>query len=121
MHSVKLTSILHTAMLKAVYEISEVKPSSEDIYASGSPMDLRNGHLLPEYCDRTRYVNSAVAIQSIKVPCALIQTRQVNQNGFWNAAQCISSQWEAIKTKKGLARTAENDAKALIQSVMNAR
>ena len=121
-HGVKLTGILHAAMLKAVYEMSDIKPSSEDVYNSGSPMDLRNGHLISEYCDRTRYVNSAVAIQAMKVPCNLFQTEvEGNDDGFWKAAACISNQWEAIKKKKGLARTVESDAKALIESITNNR
>ena len=107
-------------MLKAVYQMSDIKPSSEDVYTSGSPMDLRNGHLIPEYCDRTRYVNSAVAIQAMKVPCILFQPEEKdNQDGFWKAAACISSQWEAVKKKKGLAQAVESDAKRLIESITN--
>ena len=108
-------------MLKALYEMNDVKPGPEDIFNSGSPMDLRNGYLLPEYCDRTRFVNSAVAIQPMKIPCKLFQTDESNKEGFWGVAQCISKQWEAVKTKKGLARTADADAKVLIESIKNAR
>lgn len=78
-------------------------------------MDLRNGHMLPEYCDRDKYVNLAVAIQTIKVPCSLFEDGQNTKDQFWKAAQCISHQWEVIKAKKGLARTAQSDAKRLIE------
>ncbi len=120
-YGVKITGILHAAMLKAVYEMSDTKPSAQEIYHSGSPMDLRNGHLLPEYCDRTKYVNLAVAIQSINVPCILFKTDQGNEEQFWKTAACISNQWEAIKSKKDLAKTAESDAKALVESLISNR
>lgn len=118
-HGVKLTGILHAAMLKAVYESSDIKPNSEDIYHSGSPMDLRNGHLMSKYCDCTIYVNSAVAIQMMHVPCSLFRTEQGNEDGFWKAAACISNQWETIRKKKGLAKKVDSDAKILIEAVAN--
>ena len=116
---VKLTGILQAAMLKAVYESSDIKPDPEDVYHSGSPMDLRNGHLMSEYCDRTIYVNSAVAIQMMHVPCNLFQTEQGNEDGLWKAAACISNQWETIRKKKGLAKEVDSDAKILIEAVAN--
>ncbi len=120
-HRVKLTSHLHATMLKAVYESSETKPSSEEIYYSGSPMDLRNGHLIPEYCDRTRYVNLAIGLQPIKVPCHLFKTEEGSEDGLWKAAACISDQWDEIKNKKGLATMMESDAKVLLEWMVNNR
>ncbi len=117
-HHVKLTSVLHAAMLKATYEISPIEPSPEDVYQSGSVLDLRNGYLLPEYCDRGKYVNLAVAIQQIKVPCSLFPNGQQNiEQAFWRAAQCISDQWETIKMKKDMAKTAQSDARKLVDAL----
>lgn len=104
-------------MLNAMYELSDCKPSSEDMYFSGSPMDLRNGHLMPEYCERTTYVNMAVAIQPIKVPCNLFQGTEGANDGLWKGAACISDQWQEIKAKKDIAKTVESNAKALIEAV----
>jgi hypothetical protein len=115
-HGVKLTGVLHAAMLKAVYDSSEIKPSSEDAYSSGTPMDLRNGWLIPEYCDRAKYVNSAIGLQVMNVPCKLFQTEESDGDGVWKAATYINSQWEVIKNKRGLVRSVESHAGALIDS-----
>jgi hypothetical protein len=120
-NGVKLAAVLHAALLKAIYDSSDIKPSPEDVYKSGAPMDLRNGYLVPEYCERTKYVNSAVAIQPIHVPCNLFSTEQGNTDGFWKAAACISNQWDSIKKKKGLGKAVENDAKAMIESRRNTK
>lgn len=116
-HGVKLTGLLHAAMLNAIHNLLDPKPGPEDVFYSGSPMDLRNGHLIPEYCDRAKYVNMAIAIQPIKVPCSMFETVEANKHGLWEAAACISNQWETIKLKKEIARTAESDAKTLIEAI----
>lgn len=108
-------------MLKAVYDISDVKPISQDIYYSGSPMSLRNGHLLPEYCNSYKYVNLAVAIQSIGVPCKFFGVNESGQDRIWEAALCIQQQWEDIKLRKDLAMKGDSDAKRLVESLTSSK
>lgn len=116
----KLTAVLHAALLKAVYDSVDITPSFEDVFKSGSALDLRNGYMISPYDERKRYVNSAVAIQPIEVPCNLFQTED-ELDGFWKAATFIGNQWEVIKKKKNMAKTVEGDAKAFIDSWGNNR
>lgn len=113
-HGVKLTSVLHASLLKAIYDSSETKPLADDLYKSGSAMDLRNGYMYPEYCEKRKYVNSAVAIQPMDVPCELFF-----DGGFWRAAEYVRDEWGAIQRKRGIAKVTERDAKGFIVNWAN--
>lgn len=132
-HRVKLTGLLHAAMLRAVYESSDPKPTGpDDVYNSGSPMDLRNGYLRDEYCERTRYVNIAVAIQPMRVPCRLFQSTEGaggegegegerRDEGLWRAAACVAEQWDEVRKGKGLVGKAERHAQELVEMIVHRR
>lgn len=115
-HGVKLTSVLHASLLKAIYDSSEAKPADDDLYKSGSAMDLRNGYMYPEYCEKKVYVNSAVAIQPMDVPCSLFMDEK---SGFWKAAEYIRDEWAGIQKKRGIAKATERDAKGFIANWAN--
>jgi hypothetical protein len=115
-HGVKLTPVLHASLLKAVYDFADTKPAMDDLYKSGSAMDLRNGYLYPEYCEKRKYVNSAVAIQPIEVPCSLFMAEGKE---FWKAAEYIRDEWAVIQKKSGIAKTTERDAKGFIANWEN--
>lgn len=83
-------------------------------------MDLRNGYMIPPYGERYNYVNCAVAIHSIQVPCNLFKN-EGKSDDFWKAATFISNQWAIIKKKKGMAKTAEADAKARVDFLKKIR
>jgi hypothetical protein len=111
-HHVKLASVLHAALLKSVHETTDATPCAEDFYKSGSALDLRNGWMVSPYDQPKYYVNSAVAIHPIEVPCKLFK----NKGGFWEAASYIGELWEEIKGKKQMAKTVESDAGAFIRN-----
>jgi hypothetical protein len=117
---VKLAAVLHAALLQTVHELSDSAPSSDDLYKSGSALDLRNGWMISPYCERKAYVNSAVAIHPIEVPCKMFKTR-VEKDSFWEAAAFIGSLWDTIRQTKGMAKTVETDAGAFIRSWENRR
>jgi hypothetical protein len=118
-HGVKLTSVLHASLLKAIYDSADVKPAADDIYKSGSAMDLRNGYMYPEYCEKRKYVNSAVAIQPIDVPCSCFIAEKDKANEFWKVAEYIRDEWTGIQKKRGIAKAAERDAKGFIANWAN--
>jgi hypothetical protein len=43
---VKLAAVLHAALLQTVHELSDDVPGSDDLYKSGSALDLRNGWMV---------------------------------------------------------------------------
>ena len=45
-HGVKLAAVLHAALLQTVHELSDDIPGSDDLYKSGSALDLRNGWMV---------------------------------------------------------------------------
>ena len=109
----KLAAVLHAALLKAIYDTAEVKPSAEDLYKSGSALNLRNGYMLPEFSGKHKYINSAVAIHPIEVPCNLFENDRTDDD-FWRAASFIGNEWETIKNKKNMGKGVESDAKAFL-------
>lgn len=111
-HGVKLAAVLHAALLQAVHETTDDAPGADDLYKSGSALDLRNGWLLSPYCERKQYVNSAIAIHPIEVPCSIFD----RENGYWEAAAYISDLWEIIKKKKAMVKTMESDSAAFVES-----
>lgn len=106
--------MLHATMLKTIYDLAEVKPGAEDVYQSGAPMDLRNGYLLPEYSVQGKFVNSAVAIQPINVPCSLYGEGDIE--GLWAAAKCVNDQWAAVRGVKGIGKKVEASTKGIISA-----
>lgn len=118
-HGVKLTSVLHASLLKAIYDSAETKPASDDLYKSGSAMDLRNGYMYPEYCEKRKYVNSAVAIQPMDVPCSLFMGETGDGKEFWKAAEYVRNEWAGIQKKRGIAKATERDAKGFIANWAN--
>lgn len=116
----KLTAVLHAALLKAIYDDAVLTPTSDDVYKSGSAQDLRLGHMVAPYGERNEYVNSAVAIQPIEVPCDLFKIRH-EVDDFWRAASFIGGQWDIMKEKKQIARMMEADAKIFVNSWENKR
>lgn len=117
-HGVKLVAVLHAALPKAIYDTAEVKPSVEDLYTSGSALNLRNGYMLPEYSEKHKYINNAIAIHPIEVPCNLFKTDGTNVD-FWRAASFIGDEWEVINNKKNMGQGVESDAKAFLDSWAN--
>ncbi len=111
-HGVKLAAVLHAALLQAVHETTDDSPGTDDLYKSGSALDLRNGWMLSPYCERKQYVNSAIAIHPIEVPCGFFGRAE----GFWEAAAYIRDLWEGIKRKKEMVTTMESDAAAFVES-----
>lgn len=113
-HNIKLTSLLHAALLLAVHQSqpSDFVPSEEDRYKSGSALDMRNGWLKAPFDERKVYVNSAIAIHPIEVPCRIFDRK----GGFWEAAQYITNLWDEHRNIKGMAETVERDAGTFIGS-----
>lgn len=111
-HHVKLASVLHATLLKSVHETTDSIPGAEDFYKSGSALDLRNGWMVSPFDQKKEYVNSAVAIHPIEVPCSLFKEKA----DFWKVAAYIGELWEEIKGKKQMAKTVEKDAGSFIQN-----
>ncbi|KAG0651981.1 hypothetical protein D0Z07_1217 [Hyphodiscus hymeniophilus] len=107
-HHVKLSSVLHASLLKAMYDLTETKPAANNVYRGGQAMDLRNGYLYSEYCEKKKYVNNAVAFQHIVVPCMLFA-----DGGFWKAAEYIRDEWPTVK-KKGITKAGEKLAEGFL-------
>jgi hypothetical protein len=68
--------------------------------------------MVSPYDQRKAYVNSAVAIHPIEVPCKLFKEKK----DFWEVAAYIGELWEEIKNKKQMAKTVESDAGTFIQN-----
>ena len=75
-------------------------------------MDLRNGWMPPPYNEKGQYVNSAVVIQPIEVPCHLFNDR----NSFWEAARYIAKIWDVARKRKGMVATIESEAGAFLKA-----
>jgi hypothetical protein len=114
-NGVKLTAMLQAALLIAVNDLSDPKPSSEELYKSFSVMDLRNAHLIPPYGKRNKYVNNAAILHTFYVPCNLLKNEGMSDN-FWRATTFIGDLWTVVKAKKEMAKTAEADAKSFIKN-----
>jgi hypothetical protein len=115
-HGVKLTALLQAAMLQAVYNLADAKPSSEDIYKSPGAVDLRTNHLIAPYGERNKYVNIAVSLETIEIPCRLFE-----RDEFWPLATHLADQWATIKNKKGVVKDGETDAQSIISALKNIR
>jgi len=115
-HEVKLTALLQAAMLQAVYNSADVKPSSEDIYKCPGAVDLRTNYLIAPYGERNKYVNSAVSLETIEAPCRLFE-----RDEFWSLATNLADQWTTIKNKKGLAKDGETVAQSFISALKSIR
>ncbi|KAG4417975.1 hypothetical protein IFR04_008869 [Cadophora malorum] len=113
LHGVKLAAMLHSALLQAVYKITDTVPGPEDIFGSRSAIDLRNGWMPPPYNEKRQYVNSAIVIQRIEVPCLLFS----QENGFWEASKYIAKLWEAVRERKGMVATIESEAAAFLGAI----
>ncbi len=111
-HGVKLASVLHATLLKSVHETTDSVPNHEDFYKSGSALDLRNGWMISPFDQKKEYVNSAVAIHPIEVPCQLFKEKK----DFWKAAAYVADLWREIQAKKQMAKTVENDAGKFIEN-----
>ena len=105
--------MLHSALLQAVYKITDTVPGPEDIFGSRSAIDLRNGWMPPPYNEKRQYVNSAIVIQRIEVPCLLFS----QENGFWEASKYIAKLWEAVRERKGMVATIESEAAAFLGAI----
>jgi hypothetical protein len=112
-HKVKLAGLLHAALLKAVHETTDGNPTASDFYKSGSALDLRNGWLVDPFGEREKYVNSAIAIHPIEVPCQLF----IEHESIWEAARFIGEIWNTIREKKGMAEQVEADAGAFLKNL----
>jgi hypothetical protein len=113
-HGVKLTATLQAAMLKAVYNSADVKPSSEDIYKASGAVDLRTSHLIAPYSERNHYANMAVTLEPIEISCGIFESED-----FWPIVTNLADQWAATKNKKYMAKVGETVAKAFIASLKN--
>jgi hypothetical protein len=82
---------------------------------------VANSLKISPYSEHKAYVNSAVAIHPIEVPCLYFSKTKVEKNGFWEAASFISGLWDKIKAKKSMAKSVEADAGAFIKSWENRR
>ncbi|KAH7333439.1 hypothetical protein BKA65DRAFT_564743 [Rhexocercosporidium sp. MPI-PUGE-AT-0058] len=111
-HGVKITAILHAALLQAVHETTDTVTGPEDFYKSRSAMDLRNGWMPPPFNEKRHYVNCAVVMHPIEVPCKLFSRR----NSFWDAVTYTANLWEVAKKQKGMVATIEAEAGAFIES-----
>ena len=109
--------MLHSALLQAVYKITDTVPGPEDIFGSRSAIDLRNGWMPPPYNEKRQYVNSAIVIQRIEVPCLLFS----QENGFWEASKYIAKLWEAVRERKGMVATIESEAAAFLGAIKQQR
>lgn len=111
-HGLKLASVMHAGLLVAVYQSMDVVPGGEDIFRSGSVLDLRNGWMLPPYSDRKEFVNIATSSLPILVPCALFN----RPDPFWEIARFIAKVWAGVSNMKGIAKTMEAGAKAVVEA-----
>lgn len=68
--------------------------------------------MVSPFDQKKEYVNSAVAIHPIEVPCSLFKEKA----DFWKVAAYIGELWEEIKGKKQMAKTVEKDAGSFIQN-----
>jgi hypothetical protein len=73
--------------------------------------------MVSPYAERRAYVNSAVAICPIEVPCELFKEK----SDFWKAAKYVAGLWDEIKVKKQMAKTVEEDAGKFIESWVKRR
>lgn len=73
---------------------------------------MRNGWLRSPFGEKKAYVNSAVAIHPIEVPCHVFDA----ETGFWDAARRIGGLWDDIKVIRGMADVVERDAGAFIEN-----
>lgn len=107
--------MLHAALLVAVRQSMDIEPTSEDVFRSGSVLDLRNGWMLSPYSDRKEFVNIATSSLPIIVPCALFN----QPNSFWEVAGFIAKIWAGVSGMKGIAKTMEAGAKAVVEASVN--
>ncbi|KAF8853973.1 hypothetical protein BDZ45DRAFT_806236 [Acephala macrosclerotiorum] len=114
-HELKLASVMHAGLLMAVYQSMDIAPGAEDIFRSGSVLDLRNGWMLQPYSDRKEFVNIATSSLPILVPCALFN----KPDPFWEIARFIAKIWAGVSSMKGIAKTMEAGAKAVVEASEN--
>jgi hypothetical protein len=99
-------------MLRAVYNVSDPKPSSEGKYTNPGITDLRTNHLISPYNERNLYVNIAVSSSPIEAPIKMIES-----NDFWMLAAHLADQWASIKNKSGFLKTADKDAQSMVAAL----
>ena len=99
----------------AVHQSMDMAPSLDDVFRSGSVLDLRNGWMLPQYSERKEFVNIATSSLPIIVPCALFS----QPNSFWKIARFIAKIWAGVSNMKGIAKTMEAGAKAVVEASEN--
>jgi hypothetical protein len=116
MHGVKLTALLQAAMLQAVHNSADPKPSLEEIYKNSAAIDLRTNHLIPPFNERNKYINNAVTLETIEIPCKLFES-----NDFWPLVSHLADQWATIKSKTGFAKVSETDAQNFLGALDNSR
>lgn len=104
--------MLHAALLQAVFKTTDTVPGPNDIFGSRSAIDLRNGWMPPPYNEKRQYVNSAIVIQPIEVPCLLF----AQENGYWEAAKYIAKLWEVARERKGMVAAIESEAAAFLEA-----
>ncbi|KUJ07392.1 uncharacterized protein LY89DRAFT_743015 [Mollisia scopiformis] len=114
-HGLKLASVMHAALLTAVHQSTDVEPGPEDVFRSGSVLDLRNGWMSQPYSNRRVFVNIATSSLPIVVPCALFK----DPSSFWEVARFIAKVWAGVSSMKGIARTMEAGAKAVVEASEN--
>ncbi|CZR58396.1 uncharacterized protein PAC_08288 [Phialocephala subalpina] len=114
-HGLKLASVMHAGLLMAVYQSMDIVPGAEDIFRSGSVLDLRNQWMLSPYSNRKEFVNIATSSLPILVPCALFN----RPDSFWEIARFIAKIWAGVLNMKGIAKTMEAGAKAVVEASSN--
>lgn len=114
-HKLKLASVMHAALLVAVHQSMDMTPSPEDVFRSGSVLDLRNGWMLPPYSELKEFVNIATSSLPIIVPCALFN----QPNSFWGIAKFIAKIWAGVSNMRGIANAMEAGAKAVVEASEN--
>jgi hypothetical protein len=113
---VKLTALLQAAMLQAVYNLADPKPSLEEICKNSAAVDLRTNHLISPFNERNKYINNAITLETIDIPCKLFKS-----NDFWPLASHLADQWATIKRKTRFAEVSEADAQSLVGTLKNSR
>jgi hypothetical protein len=116
MHGVKLTALLQAAMLQAVHNSADPQPGLEDIYKNSAAIDLRTNHLISPFNERNKYINNAVSLQNIEIPCKLFES-----NDFWTLVSHVANQWAIVKSKSGFAKISETDAQNFLGALNNSR
>lgn len=111
-YKLKLASVMHAALLVAVHQSMDMVPGPDDLFRSGSVLDLRNGWMLPPYSERKAFVNIATSSLPIVVPCALFS----QPKSFWEIARFIANIWAGVSNMKGIAKTMEAGAKAVVEA-----